>query len=157
MFELLAAALLLRSPQPTAFVVLDVAISYIPSSQASIFGGGISMIFLRTTGNEVCAPVAVSIVIMTDSPDMFSKKSPTERSTRRRRCPVENKNSYPTFVFPLSRSSLFKALEKQSLPIKTFTKGRLADRLRQAEGRNLADGTVSMFRTSSTFISSAAS
>lgn len=59
----------------TAFVVLNVATLYIPSSQASIFGGGISMIFLRTTGKEVCAPVAVSTVIMTDSPDMlFSKK-----------------------------------------------------------------------------------
>lgn len=36
-----------------------------------MFGGGISMIFLRTTGNEVWAPVAVSMVIMTGSPDML--------------------------------------------------------------------------------------
>lgn len=57
-----------------------------------MFGGGISMIFLRTTGNEVWAPVAVSTVITTGSPDMLFSREVADKNkhkTRRRRCPVE--------------------------------------------------------------------
>lgn len=39
-----------------------------------MFGGGISMIFFKTTGKEVWAPVAVSRVIIIGSPDMLLSK-----------------------------------------------------------------------------------
>lgn len=55
---------------------------YVPSSPSNMFGGGISMIFFKTTGKEVWAPVAVSRVIIIGSPDMLlSKKWPTKEAS----------------------------------------------------------------------------
>lgn len=43
----------------------------LPSSPSSIFGGGISIIFFKTSGNELGAPAAVSTVTRSGSPDIF--------------------------------------------------------------------------------------
>ena len=52
--------------------LLDIPDENLPSSPSSRFGGGTSIIFLKTNGNEPRPPLVVlSIVIVIGSPDIF--------------------------------------------------------------------------------------
>lgn len=66
---------------------------HVPSSPSSMFGGGISITFFKTTGNEVWAPVAVSSVMRIFSPDIFFPcclryPSSNWQKRKQRSCPV---------------------------------------------------------------------